>query len=82
MIIDIRDNVNIESFYGGFSEPTGYGAFDEDQLNERTEDVSDPCEKCDLEGLSECCNAPIKWTDICTRCGEHTESVCDNCNLK
>jgi|ETNvirenome_2_30_1030614.scaffolds.fasta_scaffold19970_6 hypothetical protein len=22
---------------------------------------------------SECCGAPIKWTDICTDCGEHTE---------
>ena len=22
---------------------------------------------------SECCGAPIKWTDICTQCGEHTE---------
>tara|TARA_R100000654_G_C2663525_1_gene125039 strand:+ start:497 stop:652 length:156 start_codon:yes stop_codon:yes gene_type:complete len=22
---------------------------------------------------SECCGAPIKWNDICTECGEHTE---------
>jgi len=22
---------------------------------------------------SECCGAPIKGTDICTECGEHTE---------
>jgi len=22
---------------------------------------------------SECCGAEIKWTDICTECGEHTE---------
>ena len=58
------------------------GAFSDEQLNERSEDVIDPCEKCSLEGLSECCNAPIKWTDICTSCGEHTESCCENCNLK
>ena len=31
MAIEIRDNVNIESFYQEFSEPEGYGAFDEDQ---------------------------------------------------
>ncbi len=24
---------------------------------------------------SECCGAPIKWTDICTECGEHTEII-------
>ena len=22
---------------------------------------------------SECCGAEIKWKDICTECGEHTE---------
>jgi hypothetical protein len=22
---------------------------------------------------SDCCGAEIKWTDICTECGEHTE---------
>jgi len=22
---------------------------------------------------SECCGAEIKWFDICTECGEHTE---------
>jgi len=22
---------------------------------------------------SECCGAEIKWTDICSDCGEHTE---------
>ena len=22
---------------------------------------------------SECCGAEIKWTDICSECGEHTE---------
>lgn len=22
---------------------------------------------------SECCGAPIKWTDICTECEEHKE---------
>ena len=23
--------------------------------------------------LSECCGAPIKWSDICSECGEHCE---------
>ena len=28
----------------------------------------------DYEGeMSNCCGAPIKWHDICTECGEHTE---------
>jgi len=34
MQVDIRDNISIESFYQGFSEPEGYGAFDEDQNTE------------------------------------------------
>ena len=81
MKIDIRDNVNIESFYQNFSEPAGHGAFDE-ELNERTEDVTDPCENCELYNKSDCCNAEIKHTDICTSCGEHADIVCNNCNLK
>ena len=43
-------------------DPTGYGAFDEEQLYERTEDA---------ENLSECCSAPIILHDICSFCGEH-----------
>lgn len=81
MKIDLRELGNIESFYRGFTEPAGYGAFDE-QLNERTEDISDPCIDCGLEGMSDCCNSPIKWHDICTGCGEHCDTACNNCNLK
>ena len=40
----------------------------------------DTCKGCDLEGLSDCCNAPIKWSDICTDCGEHCGSCCDDCD--
>lgn len=25
--------------------------------------------------VSDCCNAPIKWGDICTKCGEHCDEV-------
>jgi hypothetical protein len=24
---------------------------------------------------SDCCNAPIKWTDICSECGEHCDPM-------
>jgi len=27
----------------------------------------------EYEELSACCDAPIKWTDICTKCLEHCE---------
>ena len=41
MKTSIRENVHIESFYQEFSEPEGYGCFDEDQLMERTEDITE-----------------------------------------
>jgi DnaJ-class molecular chaperone len=41
------------------------------------------CPDCDGDGYfndSECCNAPIKWGDICTACGEHAGFCpCYNC---
>jgi DnaJ-class molecular chaperone len=41
------------------------------------------CPDCNGEGKfneSECCGAEIKWTDICTNCGEHTnETTCETC---
>jgi hypothetical protein len=24
---------------------------------------------------SDCCNAPIKWGDICSECGEHCDTM-------
>ena len=27
------------------------------------------------EERSACCDAPIKWGDICSQCGEHTEPI-------
>ena len=29
----------------------------------------------DYEERSACCDAPIKWGDICSQCGEHTEPI-------
>jgi len=29
----------------------------------------------DVAGLSNCCCAKIKWTDICSECGEHCEEI-------
>jgi DnaJ-class molecular chaperone len=41
------------------------------------------CPDCKGEGIfeeSECCGAAIKWTDICSKCGEHTnETECETC---
>ena len=37
--MDIRDNIYIESFYQEFSEPEGYGAFDqEEEIEEEIEE--------------------------------------------
>jgi hypothetical protein len=37
--MELRDNFNVESFYQNLAQPDGMGAFDEYQLNERTEDI-------------------------------------------
>jgi hypothetical protein len=77
------NEINPESFYSGMHEPDGYGAFDEAQLNECTEDVKqqDECpdcgKACDEHGYftcncySPCCGAPIILHDICSECKEH-----------
>lgn len=36
--MDIRDNIQIESFYQEFSEPEGEGAFDQEELQEEIEE--------------------------------------------
>jgi hypothetical protein len=38
-----------------------------------------PCEGCTGYNTSDCCNAPIKWTDICSECGEHCSTQCEDC---
>lgn len=42
------------------------------------------CPDCNGEGSfdeSDCCGAPIKWSDICTDCKEHcSPAVCSTCN--
>ena len=35
---------------------------------------------CDGWKESSCCNAPIKWGDICTECGEHCDIMCVDCD--
>ena len=82
MKIDIRDNVNIESFYQNFRESEGHGAFDKYQCDE---DAIVRCEYCDRDFdncncYSPCCGAYLGDTngdgsfkdfDICPECGEH-----------
>ena len=29
---------------------------------------------------SGCCGASIKWGDICVCCGEHCDTMCDDCD--
>jgi hypothetical protein len=50
MQIDISDLGQIESFYNNFDEPEGFGAFDEDQLNERNEDIFEEEIETDANG--------------------------------
>jgi hypothetical protein len=76
--MNIRDDIRPSSFYQGFEEPEGYGAFDEAQLNERTEDVQqeEECPECGLtvdecKCYSPCCGAVIILHDICSECKEH-----------
>lgn len=42
-----------------------------------------PCEECEGHGYfneSDCCGASIKYSDICSNCGEHCEtSTCTAC---
>ncbi len=45
----------------------------------------DPCDGCDFEydsNYSVCCNVPMKHHDICSKCGEHSNSICDECEYK
>ena len=48
--MELRDNFNVENFYQGMNEPDGYGAFDEEELNERTEITGEP-RKLNLETI-------------------------------
>lgn len=69
-----------------FTEPEGYGAFDEGQLNEMTEDIKvcpdclEPLDDCECEYYSPCCGAYMRKGNgdasygdygICPECGEH-----------
>ena len=68
-----------------FTEPDGYGAFSDEQLNERTEDVKE-CPACDGKGFDECisdCCGATRESDLglCYECHDHCDpSVCPDCN--
>ena len=51
-------------------------------LNDNTPVMKD-CPECDGYGYfdySDCCDAPIKFHDICSYCGEHCEKeTCETC---
>lgn len=48
--MDIRDNIQTESFYQEFSEPTGYGAFDDwDEPEEGDVVLDEYCPNCHHE---------------------------------
>jgi len=34
---------------------------------------------CDKAGTSDCCNANIIWSDICSDCKEHCSDACEEC---
>lgn len=68
-----------------FTEPDGYGAFSDEQLNERTEDIKE-CPTCDGKGydeyISDCCGA-TRESDLglCYECHDHCDpSTCPDCN--
>ena len=46
---------------------------------EAKETPSHPCCSCDGWEESECCGALIIHSDICSLCGEHTQSRCVDC---
>lgn len=49
---------------------------------EGNDEIIDPCETCEVKGLSECCVATIMYGDICSVCREHCGSMCDECENK
>jgi len=65
--------------------PEGYGAFDEDQLYERAEDVNE-CTECNGHGsdetISDCCGATRDSdSGLCHECHDHCgPSECPDCN--
>jgi hypothetical protein len=47
-----------------------------------SEETKDPCEGCEGAEMSDCCSAPIDFTDICSACKEHCGTSCDDCEDK
>jgi hypothetical protein len=41
--------------------------------------MEEECKNCEGEELSNCCNAPIIWGDICEDCKEHCDNQCEEC---
>ena len=63
----------------------GNGFFDrsmENELFRYLDQKGEPCEDCENNNLSDCCNAPVIWGDICRDCGEHCGTMCDDCEYK
>jgi hypothetical protein len=36
---------------------------------------------CEVKADSSCCGATINYSDICTKCGEHTTDSCEDCEI-
>jgi len=47
-----------------------------------TVEETDPCMSCSGNEESNCCGAAIIHGDICSECGEHTDSRCEECEVK
>jgi hypothetical protein len=68
-----------------YIEPDGYGAFSDEQLNERTADIKE-CPLCEGKGydesISDCCGDTRDIdTGLCYYCHEHSDpSICPDCN--
>jgi len=52
------------------------------KLFNNTKKVEEINETCEGYEHSNCCEALIKHSDICSECGEHCDTMCSDCNLK
>ena len=44
--------------------------------------MESPCKNCEMGNSSDCCGAEIIWGDICMECGEHCDTMCEECEFK
>ena len=77
----MKNTINLPEWH----EPEGYGAFSDEQLNERTEDIKE-CPLCEGKGEDECisdCCGETRDADsgLCHCCHDHCgASECPDCN--